>query len=167
MAASIEDRARFDFIRYANVWEDPDILCEALRPVEGGRILSIASGGDNCFALLAEGAEVVGVDLNPAQLACVELKRAAIRAFSHYELLKFLGFVESSAAARLAEYRALAPELSEDARAFWSNNLAAIEEGFIHTGKFERYFQRFHRQVLPWIHGKATVEALFRERTAE
>lgn len=166
MAASIEERARFDFIRYANVWEDPDILCEALQPCEGGRILSIASGGDNCFALLAEGAEVVGVDLNPAQLACVELKRAAIAALPHFELLQFLGFVEAPSSQRLSWLRSLAAELSETARAFWQSNLASIEVGFIHTGKFERYFQRFHTQVLPWIHSRSTVEALFQERSA-
>ena len=30
---SIEARAGFDFIRYGSVWEDADILCEALAPV--------------------------------------------------------------------------------------------------------------------------------------
>ncbi len=29
---NIEDRADFGEIRYANCWEDADILCEALRP---------------------------------------------------------------------------------------------------------------------------------------
>ncbi len=165
MAAGIENRARFDFIRYANVWEDPDILCEALQPREGGRILSIASGGDNCFALLAEGAEVVGVDLNPAQLACVELKRAAIRELSHIDLLKFLGFAAATSTERREWYRQLEGALPDPSRAFWAANGAAIDEGFIHTGKFERYFQRFHKQVLPWIHRLPTVRSLFEERT--
>ena len=75
----LEDRVAFDLIRYANCWEDADILCEALRPHPGTRILSIASAGDNTLALLAEGAEVVAADLSIAQLACVELRRAAFR----------------------------------------------------------------------------------------
>ena len=43
----IEDRAAFDFVRYANCWEDADVLCEALRARPGIRALSIASAGDN------------------------------------------------------------------------------------------------------------------------
>ncbi len=40
-------------IRYGSVWEDADVLCEALAPVApGGRLLSIASAGDNVLALL-------------------------------------------------------------------------------------------------------------------
>ena len=49
----IEDRASFDFLRYANCWEDADILCEALGVRPGARVLSIASAGDNTLALLA------------------------------------------------------------------------------------------------------------------
>ncbi len=55
------------------------MLCDALLPAPGKRMLAIASAGDNAFALLAGGAEVVAVDLSAAQLALVELKRAAIR----------------------------------------------------------------------------------------
>ena len=46
--ASIEERAAFDFVRYASVWEDADVLCAALAPVgRGGKLVSIASAGDN------------------------------------------------------------------------------------------------------------------------
>jgi hypothetical protein len=53
MPDRIEDRARFDLVRYANVWEDAEVLCAALAPAAGRRLLSIASAGDNAFALLA------------------------------------------------------------------------------------------------------------------
>ena len=66
----IEDRAAFEQVRYANCWEDADVLCEALQPAEGKRILSIASAGDNALALLAQGATVVAADISLAQLAC-------------------------------------------------------------------------------------------------
>src|SRR6185436_19732 len=87
----IDARARFDIIRYANSWEDADVLCAALRPAPGKRMLAIASAGDNAFALLAAGAEVVAADLSAAQLALVELKRAAIRQLDDDALLHFLG----------------------------------------------------------------------------
>src|SRR5262245_44446652 len=60
----IEARARFDYVRYANCWEDADVLAAALEPGPAKRILSIASGGDNSFALAADGATVVSVDLS-------------------------------------------------------------------------------------------------------
>ncbi|MGV2481690.1 UNVERIFIED_CONTAM: DUF3419 family protein, partial [Salmonella enterica subsp. enterica serovar Weltevreden] len=40
----------FNLIRYANCWEDADILSEALDIPTGKRILSIASAGDNSFS---------------------------------------------------------------------------------------------------------------------
>jgi S-adenosylmethionine:diacylglycerol 3-amino-3-carboxypropyl transferase len=49
---SFQRRAAFDRVRYANCWEDADILCEALQPQPGSRILSIASAGDNVLAVL-------------------------------------------------------------------------------------------------------------------
>ena len=57
MAESIERRASFDLIRYANCWEDADVLLDALQPKPGDRILSIASAGDNSLSLLASGAD--------------------------------------------------------------------------------------------------------------
>src|SRR5881409_1542686 len=79
--APIAARAAFDFIRYGSVWEDADILCAALEPVaRQGRLVSIASAGDNVLALLTlDPAEVVAVDLSAAQLACLELRMAAFR----------------------------------------------------------------------------------------
>src|SRR5207247_9614368 len=103
--ASIGERAAFDFIRYGSVWEDADVLCESLAPVaRGGRLLSIASAGDNALALLTlDPAEVWAVDLSPAQLACVALRIAAFEGLDHDALLAFLGV--DPADDRLATYR--------------------------------------------------------------
>ena len=62
--ASIEERARFDYVRYANCWEDSRILNEALQPASDKRILSICSAGDNSLHLLASGAEVVSLPIS-------------------------------------------------------------------------------------------------------
>ena len=62
--------ADFSLIRYAQCWEDADVLLAALDPSPGAVCLSIASAGDNTLALLARSpARVVAVDLNTAQLA--------------------------------------------------------------------------------------------------
>jgi S-adenosylmethionine-diacylglycerol 3-amino-3-carboxypropyl transferase len=124
----IEERARFDLVRYANVWEDAEVLCPALAPAPGRRMLSIASAGDNAFALLAAGAEVVAADLSPAQLALVELKRAAIRRLGYEEALAFLG-IQRGAEDRRSVYERLERDLPASARSSsasgWTRSPAA------------------------------------------
>lgn len=165
-AGSIEGRAAFDFIRYASVWEDADVLCEALAPVaRGGRLLSIASAGDNALALLTlDPAEVVAVDLSVAQLACVALRVAAFRRLDHPALLAFLGVTGDSEVdagpGRIETYRRLRAEMPAEAAAFWDSRSDAIAKGAIHAGKFESYFHAFRRFVLPLIHTRAMVDEL-------
>jgi S-adenosylmethionine-diacylglycerol 3-amino-3-carboxypropyl transferase len=166
VADRIERRARFDLIRYANVWEDAEVLCAALRPEPGKRILSIASGGDNSFSLLAGGAEVVAVDLSAAQLSLVELKRAALRRLGDDALLAFLGVRPAAAEERQRLFHRLEKDLSDRARTFWWERPSAIGEGVIHHGKFESYFRLFRTRVLPLVHGRKTVQRLLEPRDA-
>lgn len=163
----IQDRASFDFIRYGSVWEDADVLCEALAPVaKGGRLLSIASAGDNALALLTlDPAEVVAVDLSAAQLACVAVRVAAFRELDDGDLLGFLGVTASSA--RQSHYRGLRDTLPDFARDFWDARPELIAGGVIHAGKFEAYFRTFRRRVLPLIHPRRQVDAVFRSRSRE
>ena len=164
---SIEGRASFDFVRYGSVWEDADVLCEALAPVaQGGRLLSIASAGDNALALLTlDPAEVVAVDLSGAQLACLALRVTAFRRLDREERLAFLGVTPS--ATRTTTYAALRGELDLGARSFWDARPAEIAAGPIHAGKFERYFRLFRRWVLPLVHSRATVDALRAPKSIE
>jgi S-adenosylmethionine-diacylglycerol 3-amino-3-carboxypropyl transferase len=162
-ADPIQFRTEFDFVRYANCWEDADILVEALQPGPGKRILSIASAGDNSLALLAAGAEVVAADLNLAQLACLELRCAAFRLLNHDELLAFLGVRESER--RLKTYDRLQHELSAAAKSFWSDHAEDVSSGIIHMGKFEAYFRTFRTRVLPLIHSRKTVAKLLESKS--
>lgn len=139
------------------------MLCEALQPAGGKRILSIASAGDNSLALLAGGAEVVAVDLSPAQLACVELRCAGFRRLSHEELVRFLGIAPCADRART--YARLRADLSAQAAVFWDAHPDWILRGIVHAGKFERYFELFRTRVLPLIHGKRAVLELLREKS--
>ncbi|HSN86569.1 MAG TPA: DUF3419 family protein, partial [Thermoanaerobaculia bacterium] len=163
MADRIEDRARFDLIRYANVWEDAEVLVAALRPAPGKRFLSIASAGDNAFALLASGAGVVAADLSPAQIALVDLKRVAIARLGYEGLLAFLGLREGGEDRR-AVYERLEHDLPERTRDFWRERLDDIATGVVHHGKFEGYFELFRGRVLPLVHRRKTVLALLDEK---
>ena len=158
----IQGRADFDFLRYASCWEDADVLIEALRPQAGKRVLSIGAAGDNAFALAATGADVVAADINLAQLACLELKRAALLALDYQDVIAFLGVQDADD--RQQTYQKLARQLSDDARCFWDHHPSRINGGIVHQGKFEAYFQLFRTRVLPWIHSKKTISALFQPR---
>ncbi len=165
VADGIEQRVAWDFIRYGNCWEDADVLCAALQPCAGKRILSVCSAGDNVLSLVAEGADVVVADLNATQLACLELRCAAFRSLSHEELLTFLGVC--SGRDRCLTYTCLADQLSPSARLYWDTHPETIEAGIIHGGKLEAYFRTFRRRILPWIHSRRTLDALLEPKTGQ
>jgi len=151
--------ADFSVIRYAQVWEDADVLVQGLAPLENQTCLSIASAGDNALALLSFApAKVVAVDLNPSQLACVELRVAAYRTLEHGQLLELVGSRPSTRRAEL--YQRCGKLLSSSAAAFWDAHTAEIEQGIGSAGKFERYFKLFRTRVLPLVHTRKRVERL-------
>jgi S-adenosylmethionine-diacylglycerol 3-amino-3-carboxypropyl transferase len=162
--SQIQHRATFDRVRYANCWEDADILVAALNPRVGTRVLSISSAGDNALALLAEGAEVIAADISRAQLACLEMRCVAFRQLSYSELLAFLGVREADD--RLTTYASLEHHLSPPSRAFWAKHPQHVIRGIIHAGKFEAYFRTFRTRVLPLIHSRKQVTRLLKSRDA-
>jgi len=156
-------RADFSRIRYAQAWEDADVLLAALDVQPGDTVVSIASAGDNALALLGAGAErVVALDLNPSQLACLELRVAAYGELSHAELLVLIGSRPGRAEERAELYRRCRGRLAPAVRAFWDGQPAAIAAGIGGAGKFENYFRLFRSRVLPLVHGRETVAALLR-----
>lgn len=163
----IRKNAPFDFVRYGSVWEDADILCEGLSTVTpGGRVLSVCSGGDNVLSLLTlDPKEVVAVDINTAQLACLELRVEAFRTLDYEKLLAFLGVLPMSH--RQEIYYSLRNSLSSGARSFWDENPEKITKGIIHVGKFERYLRSFGCYVLPCLFSKALRRELLSEKSVE
>lgn len=156
-------RADFTRIRYAQVWEDADILLEALDVQPTDTVISIASAGDNALALLGAGAErIVALDLNPAQLACLELRVAAYRELSHEELLILIGSRPGTKAQRASLYARCRPQLSSVAQAIWDAQPEAITQGIGSVGKFENYFRLFRTRIMPLVHGRKIIDALLR-----
>jgi S-adenosylmethionine-diacylglycerol 3-amino-3-carboxypropyl transferase len=158
--------ADFSLIRYAQCWEDADVLLEALAVRPGDTCLSIASAGDNSLSLLTrDPARVVAVDLSPAQLGCLELRVAAYRALEHPELLELVGSRPS--ARRAALYERCRGLLGAEARTFWDAHPAEVAAGIGSAGKFERYFRLFRTRVLPLVHGRRAVDALLAPKDPE
>lgn len=157
---NIAEKASFDRIRYAQCWEDADVLLEAMDVRTTDTCLSIASAGDNTLALVAAGAKrVIAVDLSPAQIACLELRVAAIRSLTHAQFLELLG--QNPGTDRRIHYRRCRGELSAASRQFWDRNPTLIDQGIAQGGKFERYLRAFRRFVLPLVHNRQTVSRLF------
>ena len=153
-------------IRYAQCWEDADILLKALDVRPEHTCLSIGSAGDNALALLSRGPKrLIAIDLNPAQIACLELRVAAYRELSHPELLELVGSFPSNR--RAALYHRCRPLLSAGSRNFWDSRTAAIHGGIGEAGRFERYLALFRSRLLPLIHTRARVERLLRGGTLE
>lgn len=162
----IAEKARFDRIRYAQCWEDADVLLEAMQITAGDVCLSIASAGDNTLAIAGAGAgRVIAVDLNPAQIACLALRVAAYKALDYDEFLEFVGQTHSTRRHRL--FARCAVHLGTESRSFWERRPALIARGFAQVGKFERFLQVFRRYLLPVVQGRRNVERLFALESAE
>ncbi|MBW4507311.1 MAG: BtaA family protein [Scytonematopsis contorta HA4267-MV1] len=166
MHSEIKAKANFSEIRYAQCWEDADILLKALNIQPGHTCLSIASAGDNTLAMLScTPKKVIAIDLNPAQIACLELRVAAYRELTHPQLLMLIGSALADATDRIDLYYRCRPQLSPVTRNFWDERIAVIAQGIGKAGKFERYLALFRKKILPFIHNNDTVTSLLKDKT--
>ena len=164
--SEVEDYAKFDIIRYAQVWEDADILIEALDIKEDDNILSIASAGENAISMLIKNPnKVYAIDLNANQIACVEFKIACYKYLEYRECMELMGVFYSEN--RMELYKKIRDNLSEKTRKYFDENLKIINNGIINCGKFENYFRIFREKVLPIIHNKNTRKQLLEEKSKE
>ena len=166
MGSEVANKADFSGVRYAQCWEDADVLLAGLDVQPGDACLSIASAGDNSLALLTRNpARVIALDLSPAQLACLELRVAAYRELRHPELLELIGSTRSMRRPQL--YQRCRPLLSAATRDFWDGHGKEVEGGIGGAGKFERYFRLFRRRVLPLRPHATRIDALLRGGTCD
>ena len=164
MSSEISQHADFSEIRYAQCWEDADILLQALRIQPGDTCLSIASAGDNTLAMLScSPAKVIALDLSHAQLACLELRVAAYRSLQHHELLELIGSVASTQ--RLSLYRRCRDALPTWCVEFWDTRPNDIQNGIGTIGKFEHYFELFRKRVLPLVHRRKRISELLEAKS--
>ncbi|MBH0239965.1 DUF3419 family protein [Methylobrevis albus] len=110
----------FSGLVYPQIWEDPAVDMEALDLAPGKRIVTIASGGCNVMNYLtASPAEIVAVDLNPAHVALLELKLAAVRRLPNYEaFFRFFGHADEKANTERYD-RFIRDGLDDVSRRYW------------------------------------------------
>ncbi|WP_411826477.1 DUF3419 family protein [Luteolibacter sp. AS25] len=161
--SEVQNRADFSIIRYAQCWEDSKLLTTGLAP-SGKHCVSIGSAGDNSFALLAAGAQSVTIaEMNPAQIACIQLRKAAYLTLDHPAFLELLGSRPSTRRTEL--YQSCREILPPEIQHFWDSHPIQIEQGIASAGKFERYFEKFRNLVLPLAHPRSRVLSLLEKRT--
>lgn len=163
MHSEAAEHAEFSMIRYAQCWEDADILLPALNIQNGSSILSVASAGDNSFAMLVKDpAKVYVIDLSPAQIACVKIRIAMYRILTHQEFLELMGSIKSTRRPDL--YKKIRENLDEETRTFWDALPNGINNGIGGAGKFERYFKLFGLKILPLIESKKKIDILLQAK---
>lgn len=140
-----------DMIRYSQVWEDHQVLCDGLGITAEDDVLSIASSGCNVLALLLAGARsVTAIDMSPAQIALVELKLTGIRMLSHDNFVGFIG-ARPASRPRLDTYAQIRHQLGPESLEFWDTHAGNIEQGVIHCGRFDKYLRLFVEEHLPGV----------------
>jgi S-adenosylmethionine-diacylglycerol 3-amino-3-carboxypropyl transferase len=146
-------------VRYSQVWEDHALVEEGLAVGPGDDVLSIASAGCNALSmLLREPKSVLAIDLNPVQVALVELKLRAIETLTWENLLGFLGIAPHEN--RVALYERVRPQLGNRARAYWDTQEEVLAAGVHWSGRLEAFFRGFYAEVLPSVPGAATLTQL-------
>jgi S-adenosylmethionine-diacylglycerol 3-amino-3-carboxypropyl transferase len=165
--SEIAGKASFEAIRYAQLWEDADILLLGLASKPGATLVSICSAGDNALAMLTlDPARVVTVDLSAAQIECLKVRIAAYRVLTHNEFLELMGSRDSADRGKLLGK--VAATLPDASQSFWAQRRDAVTRyGLGGVGKFERYFRIFNRYLLPLVHDRATVDAVLTSRPRE
>ena len=128
-------------IWYSACNEDTASEIAALEPA-GKRILCITASGSRAFdLLLADPAEIISIDENPAQTALAELYAAAYVHYEYDDFCAFLGLRDSSD--RIALLDNLMPHITATAQAFWKTNRHLAQDGLLYCGRWEGFMRKF------------------------
>ncbi len=166
MSDQLSKEIDFNIIRYANCWEDADVLLQHLAIESNDKIISVASGGDNSFSMLiTDNVLVHAIDINPLQLYVCEIKKHAIKALDYESYLRFLGVHPEPNRWKLFEQ--FSSNLSNEVLLWANANSKFIQTGIMHHGKFEKYFKLFRKYIMPLVHSKKTIATLFESKPEE
>jgi S-adenosylmethionine-diacylglycerol 3-amino-3-carboxypropyl transferase len=156
--------ADYSVVRYGQCWEDTDMMLAGLSVQRDDVCVTIASASDNVLSMLtAFPAKVFAVDINPAQIALLELRVAAYRQLSYDDLLVFMGSRRGPHRAEL--YQQCRRLLSRFARAYWDERPEDISLGLGAAGKFEKIIAALRSCFVPLAHDRRVIEQLLQPRS--
>ena len=160
-----EDQVQLSKLVFTHNWEDPLSDTNALKIQEDEVVMAITSGGCNILGFLLYNPKTVYcIDINLAQSYVLQLKIAAIKTLDFDEFIGFSGL--EAHPDRLSLFEKIKPELGNEALLFWQGHEKVITQGFIMSGKYER-FVKFAGKFLKLLQGKRRVENLFQSKTQE
>lgn len=150
--------ADFNFIRYANCWEDANLLLDAL-DITNKTGLSVLSGGDNTLAMLLKNPQkIVAFDINETQIHLFNLKKAGIKYLCYDDFVSLLGVYNTSKSYKI--FQTLKDKMEPTSFQFFSEHPDYFRKGIINIGKFEHYFQLFKRFIIPTFATKKQIQKL-------
>ena len=151
-------KAKFDFIRYSNCWEDTNNLLESL-DIENNIGLSVLSAGDNTFSLLLKNPKkIVAFDINKTQIYLFNLKKAGIENLEYEDLLCLLGISNINKSYDI--FLTLEQYMDKESFEYFKKHPEFFKKGIVNIGKFEKYFQVFVKWILPLFSSKKRIKKL-------
>ncbi len=153
-------------IYFSQIREDSLVEREISKIVKPKKVLVIGSGGCTAFSILNDSVDdVLSVDVNPAQCALIELKKAAIHHFSLKEFLAFIG--EVACQNRVQMYEEIAKDLPDYAREYWQQHHHEIEFGINHCGVNERFYRFIGENICRNIYNESVWGELLSSNNLE
>ncbi|HXB92338.1 MAG TPA: DUF3419 family protein, partial [Puia sp.] len=150
---------------FTHNWEDPTVDEEALQIKPGDTLFTITSGGCNALGFLRfDPSFIYCLDINPAQTALLELKKAAFACLAYDEMLEFLGLRPNSN--RLRMYDEIKKKMSAEARYFWDHHSTIIKRGINMGGRYER-FSKMAGMLVRFLQGEKKTRDFFQLETLE
>ncbi|MDR4887252.1 DUF3419 family protein [Fredinandcohnia sp. QZ13] len=151
---------------FSQIREDNLVEREISKIAKPKKILVIGSGGCTAFSILNDSVDqVICVDINPAQCALIELKKAAINNFPLKEFLAFIG--EAPCQNRIQMFEAIANDLPDYAKEYWQQHSQKIEIGINHCGVNERFYRFIGENICRNIYDESVWRELFTAKNLE
>ncbi|WP_028776487.1 DUF3419 family protein [Shimazuella kribbensis] len=150
-------------IYFAQIREDSRIerdLCSVYQPKT---IATIGSGGCTAFSLLHDDIDhLYVIDINPAQTALIELKKAAIQTLDREHYLQFIGEKTIETSEREQTYKNLKPMLSHRAKEYWDRQIEQVRKGINYSGATERFYHYIGTHLRKHLYSEEIWQQLFR-----
>ncbi len=157
-----KDQVQLSKLVFTQSWEDPECDHKALNIKANEVVVGITSGACNVLGFLQfDPDKIYSIDINAAQSCLLELKIAAIKTLGYEDFTRFSGLVECQN--RLDLFEKVKSHLSEESISFWESKKSILENGFIMSGKYDR-FVKFAGKFLKLIQGKARIDGLFKPK---
>ena len=134
-------------IRYAQGWEDHEVVEEGLNVKKNDVLACILASGDNVLnLLLLEPSKIYAFDISVEQICEVKLKLVAIKNLNHQEFIIFLGY-RGKNSERLQLFNKIKDKLDGETLDFWKRHMNMVRKGIAFQGWWEKYISSWKHPI--------------------